>query len=219
MADIETTLKTRTNQDNVFPNIRSANIPDGGVTTAKIANEAIDHNKLAEYAVWNGNIRNRTIEANKIAQYAITDNELHGSCVTTNKIADQAVTYEKLGMSSVHDENIAEDSVGIRELLIREESLYELASEFGQTVDFINAVALLARHPLAKITKTYTTGGNDYRVPVEIRVKEGLQLDFVYYDYSVSAYATYTYHLNDMVTSVLESFYVMCVGGIITGYL
>lgn len=116
MADIETTLKTRTNQDNVFPNIHSANIPsgavitakiaDGAVTTAKIASGAVTNDKIAVGAIYNNNIVDGEIDSEKLAHASVGTNQLQDGSVTIDKLTDDSVGHDQIRDNSVGDSNI-----------------------------------------------------------------------------------------------------------------
>ena len=106
MPDIITTLKTTTNQDNVYPNIKTNNIPDSGVTTQKIADNAVTTNKFADNAVTTIKILDGNITTNKIADNAVTTAKIADSAVTTAKIADNNITHQKLGNNSVYGDTI-----------------------------------------------------------------------------------------------------------------
>ena len=81
-------------------------LADGGVTTAKIAADAVDGTKIADDAIDSEHytnasidavhIANNTITASQIANDAVGTGELASNAVTTAKIADEAVTLAKL---------------------------------------------------------------------------------------------------------------------------
>lgn len=94
----------------------SPDIPDGSITTAKLADNAVTSAKikpsavgtlqLAVGAVSGDIIQNNTIVASKLADNAVEDRSLADGCVTTDKIADGAVTEAKLAPSSVATEKL-----------------------------------------------------------------------------------------------------------------
>lgn len=154
MADIETTLKTRTNQDNVFPNIHTANIPDGGVTTAKIADNAVTRYKIADYAVHGNHIDASAVSEAKIADNAVTARKLASSSVTHDKLAlecidtvnilDGAITSAKIANEGVNTINIADGAVSLTEMNVGNvtlKSLYDQAiSGGGDFTDFVQSI-------------------------------------------------------------------------------
>lgn len=94
----------------------SPDIPDGSITTAKLADNAVTSAKikpsavgasqLAAGAVSGDIIQDNTIVASKLADNAVEDRSLADGCVTTDKIADGAVTEAKLAPSSVATEKL-----------------------------------------------------------------------------------------------------------------
>lgn len=145
MADIETTLKTRTNQDNVFPNIKSSNIPsgavttakiaDGAVTTAKIADGAITNDKIAVGAIYNNNIVDGEVDEDKLAQGSVGTNQLQDGSVTSDKLVDYSVTEDKISDFSVSHNKLKDDNI-------------DLASYFtamGDFEDFLGKIAIWSR--------------------------------------------------------------------------
>lgn len=154
MADIETTLKTRTNQDNVFPNIHTANIPDGGVTTAKIADNAVTRYKIADGAVHSNHLDASSVTEGKISNGAVTESKLAtGSvtlakmglnCVDTVQIVDGAITSAKIANEGVNTINIADGAVSATEMnlgMVTLKSLYDQAiSGGGDFTDFVQSI-------------------------------------------------------------------------------
>ena len=62
-------------------------IPDGSITTPKLANLAVQTGKIADLAVTTIKIANNAVDGTKIPDLALT----------TNKIADNQITFAKLG--------------------------------------------------------------------------------------------------------------------------
>lgn len=82
------TLKEKDNPTNsVYPNIKTQNIPDGGVTTAKILDEAVTSGKLSANSV--------------------TSDKIVAGAITTAKIATEAITREKIGSRVITSDQIA----------------------------------------------------------------------------------------------------------------
>ena len=85
------TLREKDNpENNVFPNIRTGNIPDSGVTTAKINDGAITSAKIASSAVTSA----------KIGSNAVTTGKIADSAITNGKLANSSVSLSKLGISN-----------------------------------------------------------------------------------------------------------------------
>lgn len=85
-----------------------ATIPDGSVTTEKLANEAVTFEKIASQAVGTPNLKDRSVTSGKLGAFAVTASKIDGGAVgeaqlatgavTTAKIKDKAVTPEKLNL-------------------------------------------------------------------------------------------------------------------------
>ena len=85
------TLREKDNpSNNVFPNIKTQNIPDGAITTAKIADYNITESKLASNSVSTG----------KILNSSITNDKLSANSVSTSKVQDGSITIGKLGLGN-----------------------------------------------------------------------------------------------------------------------
>ena len=82
--------------DDVLKALETFPIPDGSVSTAKIANYAITSAKIASNAVSTAKLNGSAVITSKIANGAVTTDKLATGAVTGNKIEDAAVTFEKL---------------------------------------------------------------------------------------------------------------------------
>ena len=102
MATIITTLKTHTNQDTVYPNIRGENIPDNSISATKIQDGAVSNAKLATGAV----------TTDKILDHAVDQDKLAYSSVGTNELIDGSVTIDKMVDDSVGNDQIVDNAVG-----------------------------------------------------------------------------------------------------------
>lgn len=82
--------------DEVVKALETFPVPDGSVTTAKIANSAVTSAKIASNAVTTAKLNGGAVTTSKIANGAVTTDKLASGAVTGNKIEDEAVTFEKL---------------------------------------------------------------------------------------------------------------------------
>ena len=97
MADIIDTLHPKTNlDDNLYPNIKKENIPNGSIDTSKLADNSVTSSKLAEKDMQT--LVNTWLDSHPEATTTVED-----GAVTTSKIANTAVTPEKLNISSVYN--------------------------------------------------------------------------------------------------------------------
>lgn len=116
MATIITTLKTHTNQDTVYPNIREENIPDSSISVTKIRDGSVSSGKIASGAVTTEKIANGAVSTEKIENYAVGKEQL----------SDLSVTHKKLAFG----ENI---------------DLATLYAQIDDFDDFFNACAIMSR--------------------------------------------------------------------------
>lgn len=89
-----TTLKTKTTQEDVYPNIDSANIPNDAITAPKISANAVTSGKIASNAVTTTKIATGAVTATKIGDRAVITTALADQCVTGAKIADETINGE-----------------------------------------------------------------------------------------------------------------------------
>lgn len=83
-----------------------AEIPDGAITTEKLADNAVTNAKMAEQAVNTPNLANGCVTSDKIGRFAVGVGKIDGgavgeaqlapAAVTKTKIKDKAVTADKL---------------------------------------------------------------------------------------------------------------------------
>lgn len=112
-----TTLKTKTTQEDVYPNIQTSNIPDSGVTASKIAPSAVTANKIDSGAVTEAKLSSNSVTSAKIASSAVTSTKLATNAVSETKIANGAVTDAKI--ASVSGTKVRDDSIEVQKLHLR----------------------------------------------------------------------------------------------------
>src|SRR5229473_1603414 len=106
--------------------LMAANVPDGMVTTPKLADGAVTAAKLALNAVTSANVSTGAITSDGLADGAITTAKLASSAVTgvniaagaigTAQLADGGVATAKLANNAVTAANIANGSIGTTQL-------------------------------------------------------------------------------------------------------
>jgi hypothetical protein len=87
---------TVTNGDGATLKATQLRVTDSGITTIKLANDAVDNTKLADNAVQTLNIFNGTILEEDLADNAVTNIKIIDNAVGTLKIQDDAVTAAKI---------------------------------------------------------------------------------------------------------------------------
>ena len=102
-------------------------IPDGSITSSKIANGAVGTNQLADGAVTTAKLADHCVTQIKLAFGAVTNTEIAAgtilssniapSAVVTDSINNAAVTNSKLAAASVTSTNLAPASVGNANLI------------------------------------------------------------------------------------------------------
>lgn len=224
MADIETTLKTRTNQDNVFPNIRSNNIPSGAVTTLKIADDAVTNAKIANGAISNGKLADSSITTSKIVDSSVTTSKLADGSVTQAKIAPNAIGYaqiedgavfgDKIPDESISGSKLAEDSITMGSFSTDRISLYDLIETQGST-DFLAYYAMeLVIGQCVKLCAEWDTGSYTVYVSIDrIYVLQGQFMSIKYYDPITSADVTIDYTRNAPTPTSLKRVYAYFIAG------
>lgn len=127
MSDLIKTLHKKGDTSvNIYPNIKSDNIPAGAITFDKLGNYAVTSDKIALQGVANGNIRNNAVTTDKISDLAVTSAKIgngaissvkiEDSSVTTDKINNLAVTSAKINNYAVTSDKIGEGAVTLPKL-------------------------------------------------------------------------------------------------------
>ena len=107
------TLREKDNpSNNVYPNIKTQNIPDEGVTTPKIDDDAITTAKIADGAITTAKIVDGAVTTAKISDGSITNAKLGNQIINTANIADNAVTTDKIANGSITSSKIASGVIG-----------------------------------------------------------------------------------------------------------
>ena len=97
MAEIITTLHKKGDASvDVYPNIKSDNIPNGAITNAKIADNAISTAKLQDTSVTTAKIADGAIGFTKIEDGAVTSTKIQDGAITDEKIENETITPSKL---------------------------------------------------------------------------------------------------------------------------
>ena len=112
MSEIITTLHEKgTPLNEVYPNIKSDNIPENAVTTPKILNSAVTSDKINNGAITTDKINDSAVTTSKINNNAIVTSKISNDAITTDKINDNAVTSVKINDSAVTSDKINNGAV------------------------------------------------------------------------------------------------------------
>jgi hypothetical protein len=79
----------------------SINVPDGSITAAKLATDAVETAKIKDLNVTTGKLALLSVDTGQIAANAVTTAKILNANVTTGKIATGAVTTTELGAAAV----------------------------------------------------------------------------------------------------------------------
>ncbi|MGD9644024.1 MAG: hypothetical protein AB7V08_15000, partial [Elusimicrobiales bacterium] len=96
--------------------VTSAKIADGNVTTTKIADANVTTPKIADGAVTTAKIADLNVTTSKLAELSVTSSKIADGNVMTAKIADGAVTTPKIANGAVTAVKIASGNVGTAQL-------------------------------------------------------------------------------------------------------
>lgn len=109
--------------------VTTAKLADASVTTVKIADSAVTTHKLDDESVTNEKIAVGAVHTENIENGAVTTKEISDSAVTTPKIADSAVTTEKINNASVTTEKINDLAVTHEKLSEKVENMLQSSIE------------------------------------------------------------------------------------------
>lgn len=91
-------------------------IPDGSITTAKLADKAVTAAKIANFTITSSKLATAAVTEGTIAQGHVTATRLANDAVITSKLKDKAVTTAKLADEAVTKSKIAAGAVTLDEL-------------------------------------------------------------------------------------------------------
>lgn len=117
--------------DEVLKALETFPIPDGSITTAKLATYAVATAKIAANAVTTSKIADNAVSANKIASGAVTNVKLATNAVTNDKIADSSVSTAKIEDEAVTSDKLAPGSVTTAALRLSPQTLFTSNTSFS----------------------------------------------------------------------------------------
>lgn len=112
--DGNTQYLTLTAQDNSSIGVKITDygyIPDGSVTSSKLASNAVQNHHIQAGSVNESEIASSAVTADKIANNAISSEKIVNSAITEDKIHDGAVTESKMGTDLLNKLNSAGMSI------------------------------------------------------------------------------------------------------------
>lgn len=111
--------------DDDFPGIGSGlysdgggypEIPDGSITTAKLADSAVVADKIKAKTIVASKLADGCVGAAAIADGAVTGDKIANAAVTVDKIADDSVNSDKIADGAVTTDKLATSSVATEKL-------------------------------------------------------------------------------------------------------
>jgi hypothetical protein len=122
VAALETKLNSPVSGDltGVYPNLKIKNtvlaaaldIPDGSITTNKLAEGAVTMSKLAVGAVGTSNLTAGAVGSTQIANESIGAIDIGPGAVNNSELADNAVNFPKLAADAVSGPKILDGGIG-----------------------------------------------------------------------------------------------------------
>lgn len=116
-------------------------IPDGSITTAKLAYSAVTADKISTGAVTSakiadgtivaGDIADSTITGAKMVNSTITGAKIAASTITATNIANSTITNAKMAVNSINSSNIVDGTVTGTDLAANTVTLSNLAGDVG----------------------------------------------------------------------------------------
>lgn len=117
MIEIITTLHPKDSPtDSLYPNIKSDNIPNGAVTSAKIGSNAVTSAKIVNSAISTLKINDGAVTEPKIANNAVSTDKIGDNAITTIKISDNAVTSDKILDNAITTNKILDNAITLQKM-------------------------------------------------------------------------------------------------------
>ena len=91
-------------------------LSDGGVTEAKIANNAVTANKIASSAVTSAKLFDASVSESKLGSSVVTTSKIADSAVTGAKIADNTIGHTKIINGHIGTAKLADEAVTLAKL-------------------------------------------------------------------------------------------------------
>lgn len=111
--------------------ITTAKLADNAVTAAKISTGAVTSAKIADGTIVAGDIADSTITGAKMVNSTITGAKIAASTITATNIANSTITNAKMAANSINSSNIVDGSVTGTDIAADTITLGNLASDVG----------------------------------------------------------------------------------------
>ena len=91
-------------------------LADGGVTSAKLANDAVIQSKIAAGAVNTTELADNAVDSSKLASNSVTATQIASNAVTSNKIDSGAITNTHIGTGAINADRLTDATVTLAKL-------------------------------------------------------------------------------------------------------
>jgi hypothetical protein len=91
-------------------------VPNDSITTARLANGAVNNPKLADNSVSSAKIADNAIVTSKLADNSVNSAKIADSAITTSRLADSSITANKLANATVGTTHLVNNSVTLDKL-------------------------------------------------------------------------------------------------------
>jgi len=137
-------------------------VADLGITTAKLAADAVTAAKLADDVVDSEHLAAGGIDTEHLGALQVTTAKIAADAINGTKIADDAIDSEHYAAASIDNEHLADDAVGADELAADAVVNASVASGAAiATSKLSGAVTGIASHGLATSATTDTTNASN----------------------------------------------------------
>ncbi|WNM74931.1 hypothetical protein SEA_MOSSROSE_38 [Gordonia phage MossRose] len=120
--------------------VTAGGVPDGGITTAKLADDAVTQAKIADEAVGSAQLAVNSVGGYQISDNAVGQTELASNAVITAKINDSAVTAAKLASNAVTTVKILDANVTLAKLAADSVNSSKIVDGSVAKTDLVTAV-------------------------------------------------------------------------------
>ena len=111
--------------------ITTAKLADDAVTEAKLSNSSVTSAKIVDGTIVNADIADNTISGAKLANATITGGKIAANAVTATNIANSTITNAKMAENSISSKNIVDGSVTGSDIAEDTVTLGNLANDIG----------------------------------------------------------------------------------------
>jgi hypothetical protein len=115
-GDLNYVINSLNTLDDEMQGIVLGALPDGSVSSSKLANGAVSSAKLASASVTSTALATDAVTTGAIASQAVTNNKIATLAVDTSRLADNAVTTDKLNADAVTNAKIASNAVSFSKI-------------------------------------------------------------------------------------------------------